>query len=236
MTELAVAVRELVAFCHRTGDIDHRFTPSPTAREGIAGHQRVYASRPASYQREFTVSYQYLHADISLLLRGRADGYDPELAMVEEIKTCRVPFADIPESVAQQHMAQARIYAALIALQEEREQLEVRLTWFNIDSGQEFTQSCVYSAAELAAFLIQTLESFSRWLHTLAQLRVKRNQSIEELEFPHGSFRKGQREIAELVYKCVDQGGQLMVEAPTGIGKTAATLYPALKGLCHGQA
>ena len=235
MTEIAIAVRELVAFCHRSGDIDHRFTPSPTSRQGIEGHQRVYQSRPASYQREFSVSHQFQHADISLLLRGRADGYDPHQGMVEEIKTCRIPFADIPESVSRQHMAQARIYAALVALCEEREQMEVRLTWFNIDSGEEFTQSCSYSTCELAAFLTQTLESFSSWLKILAQLRSWRNESIKQLDFPHGDFRKGQREIAELVYKCVDQGGQLMVEAPTGIGKTAATLYPALKALATGK-
>ena len=41
MTELAVSVGQLARFCHRSGDIDYRFGPSPTGEQGVEGHQRV---------------------------------------------------------------------------------------------------------------------------------------------------------------------------------------------------
>jgi DNA excision repair protein ERCC-2 len=231
MTEFAVSVRDLVAFCYRRGDIDHRYTPSPSAEQGTEGHQRVYRRRPQSYEPEFTVNHVHQEQGVTLRLRGRADGFDPVQGLVEEIKTCRVDPASIPEAVHQLHLAQGRVYAALIAAQEDLESLEVRLCWFNIDTDQEHHICQIYQRSELQVFLTETLARFSDWLTLLARLRQDRQQSLSDLGFPHGEFRPGQREIAELVYKCVDQGGQLMVEAPTGIGKTAAVMYPALKAL-----
>lgn len=215
-------------FCHRSGDIDYRFRPSPTGVQGTEGHQRVYRNRPASYQSEYSVQYR---VSGELLLRGRADGYDPESGIVEEIKTCRVRPESIPESITRLHMAQARLYAAMIAEQEGREQLEVRLTWFNIDDDRELSLEQVYSREELLAFLQESLGQFSSWLSVISRLHRARDASLEALQFPHREFREGQRDIAELVYKCIDQEGQLLIEAPTGIGKTAAVMFPALKAL-----
>jgi len=235
MTELAVSVRDLVAFCHRGGDIDHRFRPSPTGVQGVAGHQRVYRRRPESYRSEYPVEYRHAEGDLSLVLRGRADGYDPAAGLVEEIKTCRVNPALIPVAVSQTHLAQARLYAALIAIERDLAQVEVRLTWLNIDSDQETPLSQTYTRGELEEFLSRSLARFSGWLAMLAELRRQRDSSLQGLAFPHGEFRRGQREIAELVYRCIDRGGELLLEAPTGIGKTAAVLYPALKALATGK-
>ena len=231
MTELSIAVADLVRFCHRSGDIDQRFKAAPTGAQGVAGHQRVYARRPASFLSEYAVEYQHAEPGLQLTLRGRADGYDPSQGLVEEIKTCRTAPNTIPEPITQMHMAQARLYAAIIAAQGDISALEVRVTWFNIDSEEEFSRSEQLSHSELAAFLADTLKRFAHWLHTLAQARQQRDMSIVALAFPYGGFRSGQREIAELAYKCVHQGGQLLLEAPTGIGKTAAFLFPALKAL-----
>jgi DNA excision repair protein ERCC-2 len=230
-TELTIAVTDLVRFCHRSGDIDHRFTPSPTGEQGVAGHQRLYSRRPPSYRNEYAVELCHIESDLQLTLRGRADGYDPQQALVEEIKTCRVHPASIPEAVTQLHMAQGRLYAAIIAAQEDVAALEVRLTWFNIDSDEEHSHTEACTRAELAAFLAATLAQFSSWLRVLAQIKRARDLSLATLPFPYGEFRRGQRELAELTYKCIDQGGQLLLEAPTGIGKTAAVLFPALKAL-----
>lgn len=228
---LAIAVTDLARFCHRGGDIDHRFKPSPTGAQGIAGHQKLYQQRPASYQSEYAVNYIHTADATRVTLRGRADGYDAQQQLLEEIKTCRVEASAIPEAVAALHIAQAMLYAAIIAVQDNIPSLRVRVTWLNIDTEQEWdtTQDC--SQEELAAFLADTLTIFSSWLKTLQSLRRARDASLEALSFPHGDFRTGQRPIAEMAYKCIDQAGQLLVEAPTGIGKTAALLYPALKAL-----
>ena len=235
MTEISVAVGDLARFCHRSGDIDHRFSPSPSGPEGIAGHQRLYARRPASYQSEYGVEHVHHTAGLVLTLRGRADGYDAEQGLLEEIKTCRVSPDSIPEPVAQLHFAQGRLYAAIIAARDALSHLDVRVTWLDIDSDQEHSRTERYAGEELAEFLHATLSDFTRWLQALSSLRKHRDSSLARLDFPYGGFRSGQREIAELTYKCIDQGGQMLLEAPTGIGKTAAVLFPALKALATGK-
>ena len=124
-----IAVADLARFCHRSGDIDQRFKAAPTGAQGVAGHQRVYARRPASYRSEYAVAYQHSEPGLQLTLRGRADGYDAEQGLVEEIKTCRGAPDALPEAVAQLHFAQGRLYAAIIAAQGETDALTVRVTW-----------------------------------------------------------------------------------------------------------
>ena len=235
MAEYSVAIRALAEFCHRQGDIDHRFTPSPTGAEGTEGHQRCYSRRPPSYQPEHPVELKLDFPGGVLQLRGRADGYDPERGLVEEIKTCRVDPAGIPVAVTRLHLAQGRLYAALIARQEKLDGLTVRLTWLHLDEDTEYPVDQHFSRGELDDFLDQSLDRYCRWLMVVADGQHRRDDSLCSLDFPYAGFRSGQREIAELVYKCIDQAGQLMLEAPTGIGKTAAVLFPALKGIATGK-
>lgn len=235
VTELPVAVGDLVRFCCHEGDIDHRFRPSATAVEGIEGHRRLYRRRPATYLAEYPVDHRRELAGVALRLRGRADGFDPEQGLVEEIKTCRVDPATIPPAVTRAHLAQGRVYAALVAAERDLPALEVRLTWLHLDEDREYPVSQHYSRAELDDFLARTLERFAGWVSRVAVLAAARDASLATLPFPHAQFRAGQRDLAERVYKCIDRGGHLMLEAPTGLGKTAAVLYPALKALGRGK-
>ncbi|MEZ5554465.1 helicase C-terminal domain-containing protein [Haliea sp.] len=237
MAEHRVTVRELALFCHRSGDIDHRFTPSPTGQQGIEGHQRIYRRRPASYRAEFPVQLAWQgSAELpALLVSGRADGYDSEQGLVEEIKTCRIDPARIPPAVTRLHLAQGRLYAALIAASEDLPGLAVQLTWLQLDTDEEHSLRQDYSREELDDFLQDTLLRYGQWLAQVAQRRQRRDASLTALAFPHAQFRAGQRELSERVYKCIHQAGQLLLEAPTGIGKTAAVLYPALKALGTGR-
>ena len=196
MTEFTVAVADLARFCHRRGDIDHRFTPSPTGEQGVAGHQQLYRRRPAGYVSEYPVEHVHSDGELKLVLRGRADGYHPELGYVEEIKTCRINPGEIPEAVSRSHLAQARLYAALIAMENALEQLLVRLTWFNIDSAEEVSLEEHWSRDELEEFLHGTLQTFAQWLQRLVEQQQARDTNLSQLAFPLGEFRRGQRELA----------------------------------------
>ncbi|MEQ8517195.1 MAG: hypothetical protein RIC38_16475, partial [Chromatocurvus sp.] len=233
MPEVSVSVRELAAFCHRVGDLDARFGPGPTAADGIRGHRELAAARGADYLAEYALETSCRCGDLTLRLRGRADGYVPSVPMIEEIKTCRIDPARLPADLSRLHLAQARLYAAMLASAEGLAEVQVRLTWYDLNRREEHPLDQTYSAAELAEFLRSTCERYARWMEKCLQHAAARNASIRALVFPFREYRQGQRDVAELVYKCVHGGGQLMLEAPTGLGKTAAVLYPALKGLAH---
>jgi len=225
-----VAVRALTEFTAKQGDLDLRFTPSPSAQEGIAGHATVTARRPAGYQTEITLSGEYRH----LTVRGRADGYDPDRRQLEEIKTFRGDLERMPPNHRQLHWAQVKVYGWLLCEKLGMDELRLALVYFDIGSGKETVLVETHSAAALKAFFEDQCERFLAWAEQELAHRAARDEALLALRFPHASFRTGQRELAEAVYRAASSGRCLLAEAPTGIGKTIGTLFPLLKA-CPGQ-
>lgn len=220
-----VAVRALCEFTAKVGDLDLRFTPSPTAMEGIAGHRTVAARRGPGYQTEVSLAGDYQQ----LRIRGRADGYDPALNQLEEIKTYRGELSAMPDNHRQLHWAQVKIYGWLLCQQLHLPEVNLALVYFNIVTEQETLIRERFTAQSLEAFFQHHCAIFLHWAQQELSHTRARNGMLSEMKFPHASFRVGQRHLAESVYKAVSTGRCLMAQAPTGIGKTIGTLFPMLK-------
>lgn len=226
MKTYTVAVRALCEFAAKQGDLDMRFTPSPTSQQGIVGHQTVAASRSPSYRSEFSLSGTYRH----LVVRGRADGFDPERRVLEEVKTFKGDLGLVPANHRHLHWAQAKVYGALLCRQLDLAELTVSLVYFDIGSKREappLSQQC--TAVELQAFFEALCERFIAWAEAELAHRERRDAALTSLRFPHEEFRAGQRDLAKAVFNAARLGRCLLAQAPTGIGKTIATLFPMLK-------
>jgi DNA excision repair protein ERCC-2 len=220
-----VAVRALCEFTAKQGDLDLRFTPSPTAQEGMAGHATVTARRGPHYQAELSLA-----GDHGLLqVRGRADGYDPEQNLLEEIKTYRGRIASIPDNHRHLHWAQLRAYGHLLCAQRGLAQVNLALVYFDIGTGEETVLRETQSAEALAALFADQCRRFVAWAGQELAHRAARDAALTELRFPHTAFRPGQRQLAEGVFKANSGGRCLLAQAPTGIGKTVGSLFPVLK-------
>lgn len=224
-TTASVAVRVLCAFAAKAGDLDLRFTPSPSAQDGISGHTTVTARRAAGYQREVPLSTT---CD-GLRVQGRADGFDPAVPRLEEIKTHRGDAARIPNNHRELHWAQARVYGWMLCEQHALERIELALVYFNIDTGQETVLPVWHSAIELKTFFEALCARYADWARAEQAHRAARDEALRALAFPFEGFRPGQRELAAAVYRCHGAGRHLLAQAPTGIGKTMATLFAALR-------
>jgi DNA excision repair protein ERCC-2 len=226
-----IAVRALCEFTAKVGDLDLRFTPSPSAQEGMAGHRRVTAGRGPGYQSEVAVEGQYAE----LRVRGRADGYDPQLARLEEIKTHRGDLSSQPANHRQLHWAQARVYGWLLCDQLQCDELRLALVYLDVDSDRQTVFEECWSAADLHGFFERQCEIFLVFARHELQRLAERDQALRELRFPYADFRHGQRDLAETVYKAASTGRCLLAQATTGIGKTLATLFPQLKAMAPQQ-
>jgi Rad3-related DNA helicase len=223
----SIAVRALCEFTAKQGDLDLRFTPSPTAQEGIAGHAVVTSRRGANYRTEVALEGSWGE----LQVRGRADGYDPDQNLIEEIKTHRGKFTAIPDNHRHLHWAQVRVYGHLLCRQLGLEQVELALVYYDIGTGLETVLRETRDAAALAALFTQLCERFSAWAAQEAAHRAARDAALGTLRFPHAEFRPGQRELAENIYRANTSGRCLLAQAPTGIGKTVGSLFPVLKAM-----
>lgn len=227
----SVAVRALCEFSAKVGDLDLRFTPSPTAQEGIEGHRRVVARRAAGYESEIPLEGEYQ----ALRVRGRADGYDPVCNRLEEIKTHRGDLARQPANHRQLHWAQAKVYAWLMCQARQLPAIEVALVYLDVDNDGQTLISEHYTAGDLQVFFEAQCQRFLAWAHYQQQRLAERDHGLQALTFPYPQFRQGQRQLSETLYKAVSTGRCLMAQASTGIGKTLGTLFPLLKAMVPQQ-
>jgi Rad3-related DNA helicase len=223
----SVAVRALCEFTAKTGDLDLRFTPAPTAQEGIAGHALVASRRGEGYQTEVALSGEFG----PLRVRGRADGYDPALNRLEEVKTYRGDLQRMPDNHRHLHWAQVKVYGWLLCQQQSLTEIELALVYFDIGSQKETLLTEHHTAEDLRLFFESQCQRFIAWGEQELSHAKARNTDLEALTFPHSGFRQGQRQLAEAVYKAASTGCCLMAQAPTGIGKTLGTLFPLLKAV-----
>ncbi|MDB5823036.1 MAG: hypothetical protein JWR21_1740 [Herminiimonas sp.] len=224
------AIRSLCEFTAREGDLDLRFTPAPTAEEGIAGHAAIAGRRPAHYQAEVALEGAFGE----LRVRGRADGYDPLKNQLEEFKTYRGSLDNIPENHRILHWAQLKMYGHLLCQKLDLPEVCLCLVYFDIGTQKEAYFPVLHSASDLKLFFEDHCARFLQWAQRELAHREARDAALEGMRFPHAEFRPGQRPLAEAVYKAATSGRCLLAQAPTGIGKSIGTLFPMLKA-CPSQ-
>lgn len=237
---LTLPIRRLVEFLLRTGSLDSRFTGFDRANEGARLHrrlQRTAAKTYTDYRAEVSLIQQYACSGIEYTLEGRADGIFTDrdgTPTIDEIKTTTLPPEKITGEQAPEHWAQAQCYAAIYAAQQGLSAMRVRLTYYQVDEELEFHFSRDYSADALHDIVFDLLTCYAPWAKRAAQWRQNRQQSLAQLQFPFSEYRTGQRGMIGAVYETCRDGGQLLCQAPTGIGKTMSVLFPALKALGEG--
>ena len=224
---MKVAVRTLCEFAARHGDLDFRYTPAPTSEEGIAGHQAIQSKRGYGYKSEFSVTGLVLGMELS----GRADGYHPHKNRLEEIKTHRGDVSRIRPHQRALHRAQLRAYGALLCRQENRRSVELALVYYDTGRDKETVLTETAKADELWQELETLCGLYKAWAEQEEHHREQRDALLANLRFPFPDFRPRQRQLAETVYKNSVRAGTLLLEAPTGLGKTLGTLFPALMAM-----
>ncbi len=193
----------------------------------MAGHALVASRRDAGYLSEVTLDGTYK----TLSVRGRADGYDPVNNQLEEVKTYRGDLHNMADNKRALHWAQVKIYGWLLCQAKDLKDVNLALVYFDIASMQETPLVENFTATRLKEYFNQQCELFLAWAVRELAHRTARDASLTALAFPHVTFRPGQRELAEAVYKTASNCKCLMAQATTGIGKTIGTVFPLLKAM-----
>ena len=245
---IRISVRNLVEFICCGGDIDNRtsgISDMKAMQEGTRIHKKIQKSMGPSYKAEVPLKLDILvehKQSYVITLEGRADGIICDFeedeegnkipttdVTIDEIKSTRADVSKISEPIYV-HKAQALCYAYIFAVSHELEMINVQVTYCNVEN--EFTKMFneQYSFETLSKWFSDLLEQFEKWTDFLFESKKIRQQSIKNLEFPF-EYRKGQKEVAADVYKTIIRKKNLFIQAPTGVGKTISTIYPAIKAV-----
>ena len=233
--EFRISIRQLAEITARSGDLIFEFGGGMDNRavEGIKGHQKVQGDRPDHYEKEVTVAYTYENDRFLLQLSGRVDGVftTDDGVIVEEIKTTTRNLDYYKERENITHRAQANLYAYVYAREHGLTEIQSQLTYYQLDDEETLELPKLYTIDQLEEIAVRLMERYLEWAATLDDWRLERDLSTKELKFPFNDFRPGQRKMALAVYHCIKNSDQLFIQAPTGIGKTMGSIFPAVKAM-----
>ncbi len=232
-----ISIRMLVEFLLQSGDIDSSFKEAPREVEAIRAHQKIQRSYPAGSRREVTLSYLVETPQIDLKVDGRADGVLTRDGgwTLDEIKTTTGDLDDLTEQTHPVYWAQAKVYAFIYARQNGLDAMGIQVTYYQLDTHETKILRQLFTMSQLEEFFNGLVTQYIHWALRIQNWIEARDASIKQVEFPFPAYRPGQRELAVAVYRTIVGEKNLFAQAPTGIGKTMATLFPAVKAMGEGR-
>lgn len=235
---LKLSITDLVRLSCQSGDLISAGPAGPSALQGQRAHQKLQARKTAQQQSEVKLEASVERQGYSVRLGGRIDLLDEqsEPQQLIEIKSCLAPPDKLPQSQTDMHWAQLKLYGYCKLLNEpDLTRLDLSLHWINIHSDELTEETQTHERAALEQFSLAALDRYLKLHDQVQQHRLKAIATAQALAFPFDNFRSGQREMAAAVYRCIRDKERLLSEAPTGIGKTISTLFPAIKALGEGH-
>lgn len=236
MNTIQISVGELINFVLRAGDIDTRFRSQSKALDGIRAHQAVQKEYLDTDFAEHAFHDETLVEDVLFQAQGRADGvlFRDGHVVIDEIKSTSRDIAELQGAISELHWAQGMCYAYFYSKTHGKRDMDVQLTYYQIETQaiQRFRKT--FTFAELETFYLDALARymvFTRWRIAHHEIR---QDSLKTLRFPFPEYRDGQKELAYAVYESIRRSHHLFCEAPTGIGKTISTLFPMVKAVGEG--
>lgn len=238
-----ISVRNLVEFILRSGDIDNRvgrMDVMDAMQQGSRLHRKIQKSMGGIYSAEVplaaTLVLERAEGDIELTVEGRADGIYPgeRCIMIDEIKCVARELSAI-EAPVPEHRAQAMCYAYMYCMKKGVPEIGIRITYCNIETEEKKYFEEFFEFAELEKWFKSLTDEYFKWAAWQYDWTVERNASIKKIEFPF-EYRPGQKDLVTGVYRTILRKKRLFIEAPTGVGKTISTVFPAVKAMGEGLA
>lgn len=234
---IRISVRNLVEFILSEGDIDNRIagiSEKDAMQLGSKIHRKIQRQMGSNYRAEIPLKIQVPFEKFMLQVEGRADGIqeDENGVLIDEIKGVQRELEHIKEPV-KVHMAQAKCYAYIYGTQQNLKEITVQMTYCQLESEEIKRFQEKYSVGELEEWFTELVNQYEKWANFQIDWAKVRTESIKQTEFPY-EYRKGQKELVTSVYKTILRNKKLFIQAPTGVGKTMATVFPAVKAMGEG--
>lgn len=236
-TIIRISVRSLVEFILREGDIDNRVSGSMEKDAMLLGgkiHRKIQSRMGTNYTAEVPLKIQMPCDGFVLQIEGRADGVlkDDGKVLIDEIKGILLSLEHL-EAPVPVHLAQAKCYAYIYAVQNSLKCIDVQMTYCQMET-EEIRRFCQeFEFQELQTWFQDLVTQYEKWAKFEIEWRNVRNDSIRQIEFPF-PYREGQRDLVASVYRTILRKKKLFIQAPTGVGKTMATVFPAVRAVGEG--
>lgn len=232
--QIKISVRNLVEFIMRSGDIDNRrmgVSDKDAMQAGSRVHRKIQKQMGGDYRAEVVLKRCVEMDSYQICVEGRADGIfkTDGVVYIDEIKGIYKELRYLEEPIST-HKAQAMCYAYFHGEELGVAQMGVQMSYVNIETEEIKHFSEVLSLEYLREWFYSLMMEYKKWTDYQYEARMLRQASIKNLEFPF-LYREGQRKLAVSVYRTIERKKTLFLQAPTGVGKTMSTIFPAVKAV-----
>ncbi len=238
-----ISITDFAVPAPRKGSIDVYSGYGRTPQSGILLHQEIQMKRSKAhktYRSEVATSAKFEREDYVFEVSGRMDGFfDDKQPKIEEIKSTFNIYELFKKIQTAQddhpYCLQLKTYGYFFwLLNKEVPNLSMHLVSTRNGESTDFD-------------LRLDIELYENWLdRRLSELvlearasekRVKRRKkSSQEFVFPFSNPRIGQMELVQTVTEGMSEDRPMLIQAPTGLGKTIGVLYPTMQeALSRGQ-
>ncbi|HZJ68784.1 MAG TPA: DEAD/DEAH box helicase, partial [Candidatus Eisenbacteria bacterium] len=258
--DISISARRLAEIIHRDGGLATPTYAGIDSLEGIKIHQKfTQYLKKQNYIfncSELSLHSKYTSEKLNLKISGRLDNlsFSQDSIKLYEIKSFRGHSMFLPDKGDPLHWAQLKIYAYLLKKSDpqliakklktndnrlfkkmmdslKKDSIKLNLVYIAIDHHEIIIKEEIFSWQEINEFMQDTCEQYLIRMHNIISWQNLRNQAARESKFPFEHLRDGQAEMMRQTLATMRDKGVLLAQAPTGIGKTMAVLYPSLKAL-----
>ena len=228
-----IAVKEIAQFLYSSGDLTNEFFSNKSQLDGKHAHSYLQRQYNDESKKEYYIKHEVKYKDDEFIIHGFIDGVllEDNKLIIEEIKSTQTPLKNVDLDFHKEYLAQLMLYAYMYANINSMDKINIRLTYIHIPEYElkKFDMEKTYS--ELETFFYDSIERYSSWLHLVDKASDEGFNSLKNIKFPFKDKREGQYELMKATYYTLKHKNILYAIAPTGIGKTMATLFPSLKTL-----
>jgi DNA excision repair protein ERCC-2 len=237
-----LAITDFALPVPRTGSIETHSGYGPLPQNGQELHVLIQSERKSEfpeYEAEVQVSHTFQTAKNRFLVSGRMDGFFRRaIPRIEEIKTA-FNSAELAQKLAKDEAHPYRLQLATYAYLHWLKTDQIPETVLHIVSsrtGDGVDLPILFNPMLYEIWLQRRLDELDVEVALWEKNQLRREKAGETFAFPFEKPRSGQLELIDTIETGMADNKFMLLQAPTGLGKTAGVLYPLMKdSLSRGQ-
>lgn len=227
----SIGVKEIAYFVHASGDLTVEFSSNKSNQEGKEAHAYLQSKFDEFSVKELYVKQEVCINGQSILINGFIDGvhHKEKYDVIEEIKSTNLELDQVGFDYHLEYLAQLKLYGYLYGLDKKLNEVHLRLTFISTITYETKSFDTVISFDELEEFFFDTVTTYLNFFNQVEQCQENKIKTIADIKFPFKTMRQGQRDLMAACFQTMKRNDILYSIAPTGVGKTMATLFSSLK-------
>ena len=220
---------QIMALLYTSGDIDNRVNRlSRSIKEQIENTEMDIRETYGISKDKIEITEKLLDRNLKFLeMVPKIKEQDKLAISIVELEKIE----DVTDEMIRVPVSELKLYSYLYMKHKNIEKVKGVLIFKSIYSNKIIEKEYEYEKSDVELFFKSSLDKYFKWVELTDKWTKDRNKSIKKLKFPFKEYRAGQEKLAKNTYLTIVHNQKMFAQAPTGVGKTISTIFPAIKAI-----